>query len=165
MSDSPSIETHSEVPMKRAPGRESSLDLRPNPWHPIISGCVTLLVFAGIGGGIMWYKHGPVLVPVTGRVTFNSKPLDNAFVMSCPVEGGDYAVSPLDAEGKYNLETKGTRGAYMGEYKLVVKAFTREMFPKPTIPSKYLAEATTPLKILVRKGQPNYFEFEIDNGD
>ena len=162
MSDRLPTDNDHDVPVTPNPAGAASPDLRPLWWQPIVTGGVALLVCAAFIGAIIWYLDQPVLVTTTGRVTSEGKPLDNAFVMSIPVNGGGTAVSAVDVDGKFKLETNGVEGAYTGQHKLLVRAFTHDMPPKPTIPAKYLDETTTPLTIHVKQGEPNYFEFEIE---
>ncbi|MGE5191414.1 MAG: hypothetical protein ACM3U2_02860 [Deltaproteobacteria bacterium] len=163
MSEPSPLQAPRDQTVPQEPARQSSLDLRPSRWQPILSGGVTLLVIALLAGGIMWVVDQPVLVPVTGRVTCEGKPLKDAIVTTVPVKGGLGALSALDAEGNFNLETNGADGAYTGEHKFMVKSFVPgTMPPKPLVAVKYLDEATTPLTILVKKGAANHFEFKID---
>lgn len=66
----------------------------------------------------------PDLVPVSGTVTYDGKPLDNASVTFSPMDGGKagYGASGFtDASGKYTVETaagdgKTKPGAVPGKY-------------------------------------------------
>ncbi len=58
------------------------------------------------------------LVPVTGRVTFNGKPLATVVVTFLPPRGPALAVDETDEEGNYELKSMGGPGALPGEYKV-----------------------------------------------
>ena len=63
------------------------------------------------------------LVPVTGTITLDGKPLDSASVMFIPVgtTKGNGATGYTNEQGKYELSTpKGDRGAPVGEYRVVI---------------------------------------------
>jgi hypothetical protein len=162
MSEPSPLQAPDDQQVAPEPARESSLDLRPSRWQPILAGGFTLLVIAVLAGGIMWVIDQPVLVPVTGRVTCEGRALKDAIVMTVPVKGGLGGLSSLDADGNFKLETNGAEGAYTGEHKFLVKSFTLSMPPKPLVAVKYLDESTTPLTIHVKDGKVNHFEFEID---
>ncbi len=108
-----------------------------------------------------WLRE-PELVPVTGRVQYDGKPLSNGFVVSLPTRGGLSALSALDDEGRFDLSTNGVPGASVGTHRLTVQAYTREMPPQPRIPAKYSSVDQTPLKFSVKKSAANHFDFQLD---
>ncbi len=71
---------------------------------------------AGCGDG------GPRLVPVTGVVTLDGKPVAEAGVLFKPAGPGDLppATATTDAEGKFSLATLNKPGAALGEYQVSV---------------------------------------------
>jgi len=84
-----------------------------------------LLAFA-IGCG-----SGPKLVPVTGVVTLNGKPLGGAVIqfLPDPATGEVYTAEDLTGpEGNYKAQTKGRSGVVPGKYRVVV---TKDMTPPP----------------------------------
>lgn len=76
---------------------------------PLVSGC---------GEG------GPALVPVSGTVTINGKPLEGANVQFNPDlssnKDGQYAEDTTGPEGNYKLMTKGRSGIVPGKYKVTI---------------------------------------------
>jgi len=74
-------------------------------------------------------NSGPKLVPVTGTVTLDGKPLDGANIAFSPHPGNEYPAQGTDvtgAEGNYKLSTNGRAGLPPGKYtvsisKLAVK--------------------------------------------
>jgi hypothetical protein len=66
---------------------------------------------------------GPKLVPVTGKVTLDGKPLDGANIAFAPEPGNAVPIQGLDvtgAEGNYTLMANGRRGVPPGKYKVVI---------------------------------------------
>lgn len=64
---------------------------------------------------------GPDMAPVTGVVTLDGAPVENAAVMFVPEAGGRPATGLTDAEGKFSLETlKPGDGALVGKHKVTV---------------------------------------------
>jgi hypothetical protein len=78
-----------------------------------------MLLYAAAG----WGRHAPV--PVTGEVTLNGKPLDQATVAFHLVGNGkeDPAVGTTDKTGTFRLKTGGKDGALPREYKVVITKF------------------------------------------
>jgi hypothetical protein len=101
------------------------------------------------------------LVPVSGKVTIDNKPLTTGTVTLKPDKehGNKNTVEPLGtigADGAYTIETNGLPGAPPGAYKVVVVAQGPPKNPKdPYSPAplivntKYVSETTTDLTITV----------------
>jgi hypothetical protein len=60
------------------------------------------------------------LVPVTGTVRLDKKPLEKAGVMFHALEKGPVASGTTDARGHFELMTANKRGALPGKYKVTV---------------------------------------------
>lgn len=71
-----------------------------------------LPVLAGCGG--------PKLVPVTGAVTLDGKPVDGATVTFVSEDGKNSFSGSTDASGKYSLQEGEKVGALPGSYKVIV---------------------------------------------
>jgi hypothetical protein len=94
-------------------------------------------------------------VPVSGRVTVGGKPLPLGSVSYVPdaTKGNNVRVTPsgsIDANGNYELGSKGQTGAPPGWYKVVVRTVIAGMDPTesakaPKINASYGSPATTPL--------------------
>lgn len=128
-------------------------------WLPVALGVVAV---SGILGALALWPRQPELVTVTGKILYGGIPLSNGFVVCFPSSGGESALSALDDEGGFDLATNGVPGAAVGTHRLTVQAYTREMPPQPRIPAKYTSEKSTPLRILVKKGEPNHFQFQLE---
>jgi len=130
-----------------------------------IVGLAALPLMIGCGGG------GPETVPVTGTVTYQGKPVEGAEVAFYP-KSGRAATGKTDAEGRFELMTASPGdGAVVGEYTVVVTK--SEMvadptnpnspykIPKPLLPARYAAPATSGLTATVEAGAKNDFPFAL----
>ena len=89
--------------------------------------CLFLLAFlSGCGNRI------PV-TPVTGMITLNGDPVENAMITYIPNTSGTVATATTDKEGKYALKTyigdKTAHGAFPGGYKVTVVKRVQKDFP------------------------------------
>ncbi|NOX99156.1 MAG: DUF4198 domain-containing protein [Verrucomicrobia bacterium] len=79
---------------------------------------LALLCFAGCG------DPGFSLVPVSGIITLNGKPLANASVVFSPASGqaGPSSVGTTDGQGQYQLTTldQGETGAVLGSHRVTI---------------------------------------------
>jgi hypothetical protein len=116
--------------------------------------------------------------PVSGRVTYQGKPVPNAHVSFTPAEGTSRAAEGLtDAGGEFTLRTFTTNdGALVGKYRISVIArgpdrplkpgevgsgMPGETMPgDPIIPTKYFAPDTSGLTYEVKRGR-NHVELEL----
>ncbi|HID77048.1 MAG TPA: carboxypeptidase regulatory-like domain-containing protein [Planctomycetaceae bacterium] len=67
-------------------------------------------------------EEGPQVVPVTGVVTYQGKPVEGARVMFHPLEGGARSShGTTDAEGRFELSTFGMNdGALVGRHVVTI---------------------------------------------
>jgi hypothetical protein len=106
---------------------------------------VISLALIGCGGG------GPKMIPVTGVVTFEGKPIGKINVMFVPADTkGIIAQGTTEENGKFTLQSlEPGDGAMSGEYKIAFKyvsdvipdmpGFTGGVKPEPSpIPLKYV---------------------------
>lgn len=114
----------------------------------------------------------PDIVPVSGRVTFEGKPVPQAILQFNP-ESRPMASGGTDAEGRYSLSTKRPGdGAYLGRHRVMIvpwrpgqgddsaEAAAARIRPRPDIPEPYRS-ATSPLSVEVTAKGPNVFDFEL----
>jgi len=119
---------------------------------------VFLLVFAGGCG-----SDG--LVGVTGTVTLDGEPLENAFVEYTPqVEGGSMSYGRTDAKGKYDMMfSLNAKGAMPGDN--IVRITTADVGDegaagsKERVPTRYNEESD--LHADVVDGKSNVFDFDL----
>lgn len=143
------------------------------------------LVLAGCG------EKGPDLIPVSGTVTLDSKPVEGATVVFNPQGSSLAAEGKTDAQGKFTLKTQGKPGAVVGEHLVTVarltggekkdaamsedeakKATMQMMDPekmkkmqeegvKSDLPEKYTDPKKSGLTAKVEAGKPNTFTFDM----
>jgi hypothetical protein len=124
------------------------------------------LTLIGCGGG------GPQMVPVSGIVTFNDKPIGKINVMFVPEGKGMIAQGTSDENGKFTLTTlEPGDGAMMGNYKVAFKyisdtvadmpGFAGGVKPEPSpIPLKYVDETKSGFTATV-KASENDIKFDL----
>ena len=121
------------------------------------------------------------LAKVTGKVTYNGKPVNPGSVIFTPVAGkggetGQVATGQIESDGSFTLTTFNTGdGAIPGQHVVTVEARGEDLnklnqpkadgsiayvLPKPKVPSKYTSASTSPLRYTVEKGG-NSFEIEL----
>ncbi|MGE0760958.1 MAG: hypothetical protein AB7O38_28360 [Pirellulaceae bacterium] len=76
---------------------------------------LAIVVAAGCGPG------KPTLVPISGRVTLNGKPLHLGSVQFV-AQGVRPAYGQIDKDGFFSLETDGEPGCPIGQHKVLVQA-------------------------------------------
>lgn len=77
---------------------------------------VALCMIVGCGG------DGPVLIPVSGGISYQGRPAANVEVHFMPLEGRP-SLALTDAEGRfaYAMYSETKRGLLVGEYQIVIK--------------------------------------------
>lgn len=128
---------------------------------------LAIVVIAGIAMGWEEVLHGwikPKLVPVTGQVEFDGKPVPGGFVRAQYLDGtGGIALGPLDEAGRFTLSTDDLPGAVVGRHKLMVYYMDNSFPPKSLIPQKYSQPETSPLTIQVTSSSDkNHFVIKLD---
>lgn len=114
----------------------------------------------------------PDIVPVSGTVTFEGRPVPQAILQFLP-ESRPMASGGTNADGRYSLSTKRPGdGGYLGRHKVMIvpwspgdgddpaEAAAARTRPRPDIPKRYRS-ATTPLSVEVTAKGPNVFDFEL----
>jgi len=120
-------------------------------------------------------KKGPTekLVPVSGKVTLDAKPLPLGQVILTPDKGNPTKSAPVGMigdDGSYSINTGGYPGAPLGWYKVSInpQGMPKEMpktgeIPKPAnVPQKYQKAASTDLSIEVTESpKPEGYDIKI----
>jgi hypothetical protein len=106
-------------------------------------------------------NRGPTLVPASGRVTFNGKPLDAGAIMVQPI-AGPAAQAKIGPDGTFQLGTfKPGDGAIVGM--ATVRVFCRKDITPPggeqawgpsLIPERYNRFDTSGLTVDIKAGMP-----------
>jgi hypothetical protein len=110
------------------------------------------------------------MAPVSGRVTFEGRPVPKAIVRFLP-ESRPMAAAGTGDDGRYRLTTRRPMdGAYIGRHKVVVTPWmpgvgdasgvTAEPV-RPDIPQLVRDVISTPLAVEVTAKGPNEFEFDL----
>jgi len=125
---------------------------------------VVLLATIGCSGASSEHGH------VTGTLTINGSPVQDAVVTFAPVEGGRSAVAVTQADGTYELNyTPGVKGAKLGKNSVRITTYVepekddnnRVVDPgKPErLPPKY--SGGNELTVEVKPGE-NTFDFPVE---
>lgn len=127
------------------------------------------------------------LVPASGTVTLGGKPLAEANVSliydGTPPVGFFGSGAVTDAQGRYEAQTMGKKGAVPGTYKVTVSKLVNSSGAaiKPeegmdleqlkaaggvaeSVPTKYTHQTTTDLKITVEAGKADGYNLELTGG-
>jgi len=107
-------------------------------------------------------------VPVTGAVTMNGQPVNQAEVIFTPAKGR-VASGVTDDGGKFALSTnKAGDGAVPGEHVVSIGEYyppgkppPMSGGPPPRVPRKYTDMTQTSLRAKVERGKTNDFKFEL----
>jgi hypothetical protein len=129
------------------------------------------LFFAGLLGGTLGCGDEVKLVPVTGRVTVDGKPLTAGWVCFKPdkSKGNTFGGEPLgevNSQGEYTLSYLGRPGAPLGAYKVTVTSTgptnsdNTSVKAKNVLRSSYFHADTTPLAVEV-VSQPSASAYDL----
>lgn len=138
--------------------------------------CLAALALTLLGCG----RSGPAYWPISGKVTFQGKPVGSASIRFCNSKAGIDVVELLDANGQYTVVTGDRKGIPEGQYEVAVMPKldfsnakcdenglpVRSTMPSalernpPNIPTKYHDPATSGLTLTV-KAEPNTFDVDM----
>ena len=91
-----------------------------------------IAVAALLIGGPMGCDRGLELIPVTGEVRLDGKPLDGCSVIFSPVAGGPSASGSTDAKGRFELRCVNRLGAVPGEHRVAIAKNVSTLVSDPT---------------------------------
>jgi hypothetical protein len=128
--------------------------------------CGILLLLAVFVFELSGCQKGPKTVPVSGTVTLNGKPVEDAGILFVPVQdSGTPANGGTDAQGRFQLKTRSANGAQVGKYYVgIVKTVHAEGLnpePKWLTPRKYSDAKKSGFTAEVTAEGPNHFEFKM----
>lgn len=150
-----------------------------------ISAFASLVCICWFLAGCSSGKSAPKAYPVTGEVTYQGKPVQDADVTFSPATEtpeSRAASDKTDADGKYSLKTyydpqHQLSGALPGEYKITVtkkeagadqaklmelmKAGKPVPIPKDLLPAKYAVPMTSGLNRTVAADNNNQFKIDL----
>jgi len=117
-----------------------------------------LLALAGLG--LAGCGSRGDLVPVSGQILLDGKPLEGALVFFNPVGGGPLGAAYTDASGRFTVKSGPRTGLRPGEYIVVVQKTAESPnpheYPRLISPPKYAATNTSPLRYTVPGGPANF---------
>lgn len=112
-----------------------------------------MLVVAGCG------KSGPELAPVSGRITLNGQPIENADIVFQPDGPKSPSYGRTDKDGHYELGYKrGVMGGMIGQNTVRITISTEVVPHAPKIAAKF--NTNSDLHREVKPGQ-NTFDFDV----
>jgi len=164
-SEQSNIRGKAEKPVQLTP-QESGVPYQPD--FSLVRVLFMVLILCGVGAA-GWYllireSKPPALVPYTGRVLYQGKPVVGGVMTQNLDDKFDTAGGTLDADGRFTLDTNGEPGANAGRHKLAIISFeSRGAPPRPLVPADYTTISSTPLIIEVT-GDPaaNHKEFTLE---
>lgn len=114
-------------------------------------------------------KGNKDLGQVTGTITLNGEPLQDAFVIFAPTQGGTTSYGRTDAEGRYEMMfSDDAKGAWLGENRVEIStadvgATSPDGGAREKVPAIYNQNST--LKVEVESGSNTHdFELKSDEG-
>ena len=131
-----------------------------------------LFLFGLLGALLSGCGQGETLVPVTGKVTIDGKPLGTGSVTFEPDSSkgtkAQVAAGEIDAQGNYKLMSGGKEGAAPGWYKVAViaqePADSKNPYaiPKSIVNSKFRDVKTSNLSVeVVANPAPGAYDFKV----
>lgn len=109
------------------------------------------------------------MAAVTGKISFEGKPVEGAVVMFLP-QNGPVASAKTDAAGQFRLATiRVDDGAVVGAHQVTIvkhaagEASPQEPYPagRNVLPPRYADPATSGLTALVQASAKNHFVWEL----
>ena len=122
-------------------------------WQQILLGLSGLVVVFGCG------SQGD-LVPVSGQILWDGKPLEGATVFFMPTGRGTMGSALTDASGRFTVKTGLRKGIRPGEYVVVVQKTEQPPdpyeYPRLITPPKYADTRTSPFRYTAPGGPANF---------
>jgi hypothetical protein len=133
-----------------------------------LAGAVVAISAFGLPASIQgWFD--PALVPATGRVFHEGKPIPAGTILTAPLDGQPTgAIGLVQEDGRFKFETqvndRYVDGIYVGRHKVAVNYGQPKMMGViPLVPEKYFTLSGTVLTINVSQDPAkNDFEFKLE---
>lgn len=148
--------------------------IRTNQSNRVITATILMLAFL-VGCGSKKPPNPYQVSKASGRVSYNGKPLDKAYITFFPQEAGEAASAISDSSGNFVLSTyERLDGATIGPHIAIVtvhsdapvlpgdEAALRKASP---IPAKYMKPETSGLKFDVKGDGNNVFDIKLTDED
>ena len=101
------------------------------------------------------------LVPVGGTVMVEGKPYENAKVLAYPTDG-PAGFGKTNAQGEFDLNTRGQSGVKVGSYTFTVTPDAREPVP---VPNKPIVILQVPYDQKLRDRRQSTLHYEVVAGE
>lgn len=112
-----------------------------------------MVLVAGCG------KSGPELAPVSGRVTLNGQPLENADISFQPDNAKSPSAARTDKDGHYELGYKrGVLGGIVGQHTVRIKVSPEVVRNAPRIAPRFNTKSELRREV---KPEQNVFDFDV----
>ena len=147
----------------------------PRPWPVVLLSSLCLLGMI-LSAGCRQSNIGKV----AGRVTIGHRPLGQGAIVFQDSATGAAVITPLSSDGTYCVKTYKDGGLAPGDYRVAFQPHSsyrgpgpflvkpRQKKPEPQngpekwpVPEKYLAAATSGLKVTVKQGDNPPFDFDL----
>lgn len=132
-----------------------------------ISGAVTAVML--LAGSLGCQPSGPTIVPVSGKVLLDGKPLTQGNVLTHP-SGGRGANGVIQPDGTFRLKTGNREGAMIGTHKVGVIAYEGKAGSGPeavggkiVVPDRFTNPETSGLTIEVSTADRNEPVLELSS--
>jgi len=131
---------------------------------PLRSICLIALAFMVVAGGCG--PSAPALVPLSGTLTVDGRPLARGMIQFEADSGGATAVATV-TDGHFTATTAGRRGIVPGRYTARLEARAEptdetDTLPKSLVATKYADAATSGLTCEAVAGRDNSVEWNLE---
>jgi hypothetical protein len=128
-----------------------------------------LLVLAVAGtiaavGGVEPFRDliSPALVEVTGKVTYNGKPMSDGFIQTYyERKGWMGALGLIEKDGTFRLRTNGEPGAFSGSHRVIVSWMDNNFPPQSLLPERYGDPRKTPFVVHISRSGENILTLDL----
>ncbi len=120
-------------------------------WARVILTAVGLVALGGMIAGVVWYVSNiePAIHPVKGYVFLDGAPMDGGAIILQHSSGWPGALGAIGKDGRFELTTNGTFGAYEGTNLVSFTLMDGGFPPTSLLPAKYVDPNNPPFTIEV----------------
>lgn len=126
---------------------------RPNAvrWKQVSLTAIGVFTLGTLIAGAIWYVSNiePALHPVKGYVFLDGEPMDGGVISLQHSRGWPGALGAIGKDGRFELTTNGTFGAYEGTNQVFFSLMDGGFPPTSQLPSKYVDPENPPFTIQV----------------
>jgi hypothetical protein len=120
-------------------------------WGRVLMTAIGVVSLGAAIAGAIWYVANiePPLHPVKGIVLLDGEPMDGGVIMLQHSAGWPGALGAVGKDGRFELTTNGTFGAYEGTNQVSFSLMDGGFPPTSLLPSKYVDPNNPPFTIEV----------------